>query len=181
MIHLHTPRLHLREFVNEDFDDVYTYESDPEMVKYVAYGPYSLEECQRDLQWHVEHQQATPRHVFHLALELAVKGCVIGWCGVQFARRDHYEAEIGYALHRDFWGQGLMTEAARAVVQHSFSALGVQRVFAECRPENVGSIRVLEKLGMAREGHLRQNLSFKGRTWDTLIFGLLKNEWRAQP
>ena len=72
-----------------------------------------------------------------------------------------------------------LAEAARAVVSHSFTTMGVQRVFAECRPENIGSIRVLEKLGMTREGRLRQNRSFKGRVWDTLIFGLLRDEWRA--
>ena len=180
MTTLTTPRLRLREFHNEDLEDVFAYESDPVVVQYVAYGPYTEEECRQDLAWHVAHQQAIPRHFFHFAIELQSEKRVIGWCGVQFARADHHEAELGYALHRRYWGQGYTTEAARAVTEYSFAKLGVHRVFGECRPENIGSIRVLQKLGMTQEGYLRENRRFKGRWWDTLIFGLLAAEWRSE-
>ncbi len=177
MITLNTPRLHLREFVNDDFADVYRYESDPAVVQYVAYGPYTSDECRRDLDWHVAHQQATPRNFYHLALTLPADGRVIGYCGLQFGDDNRHEVELGYALHQDFWGQGYMTEAAQALVAYGFHEMAVHRIWAECRPENIGSIRVLQKLNMTQEAHLRKNRWFKGRWWNTLIFGLLEHEW----
>ena len=88
------------------------------------------------------------------------------------------QGEIGYALHRDFWGQGIATEAARSLVGFGFTEMGIHRAWGECRPENIGSIRVLQKLGMIQEGYLRENRWFKGRWWDTLIFGVLEREWK---
>lgn len=178
MIQLSTAQLTLREFTREDFGDVFVYESDPEVVQYLSYGPYTREECHRDFAWHEINQQASPRHYYHLAITEKANNRAIGWCGVQFEKPDHHEAELGYALHRDYWGRGYMTEAAHAVMSFAFSELDIYRIYGECRPENKGSVRILEKLGMSQEAHLRENLWFKGRSWDTLIFGLLKHEWR---
>ena len=177
MIELHTERLRIRDFVADDFDDIYAFESDPDVVKYVAYGPYTPDECRRDLTWHIEHQSILPRRYFHFALALPTEKRVIGWCGVQFERDDRHEAEIGYAMHPDFHGYGYITEAAQAVLAYSFTELSVHRVFAECAPENTASVAVLQRLNMRQEGRLRENRYFKGRRWDTLIFGVLRHEW----
>ena len=92
---------------------------------------------------------------------------------------DAHEADIGYELDPPYWGHGYATEAARAIVRFGFTRLRLHRIWSWCIADNVGSARVLEKVGMRREGRLRENAYFKGRWWDTLLYGMLEDEWRA--
>jgi RimJ/RimL family protein N-acetyltransferase len=71
-----------------------------------------------------------------------------------------------------------MTEAARAVLRFGFTELKLHRIFATCRPANIGSARVLEKLGMQREGHFRQHRWMKGAWHDSYLYAILDHEWR---
>lgn len=178
MPELATKRLLLREFVMTDFADVFAYESDPEVVQYVSYGPYSEEECRKDLSWHIAHQQDPQRRFYYMAMGLASENRVIGFCGLKFREGYRLEAELSYAMNRHYWGQGYMSEAVEAIVNYAFTSLRVHRVFGGCCPENIGSARVMQKIGMKQEGHLRENAHFKGRWWDTLIFGVLEHEWK---
>ena len=85
----------------------------------------------------------------------------------------------GYELSPLTWGQGYATEAARAIVRFGFRELRLHRIWAWCNAANAGSARVLAKLRMRQEGRLRDKEYFKGRWWDTLIFAILEDEWRA--
>jgi RimJ/RimL family protein N-acetyltransferase len=105
---------------------------------------------------------------------------LIGNCGIRLASAGAHQADLGYELDPDFWGQGYATEAARAMVEFGFTQLRVHRVWSWCVADNAGSAHVLEKLGMQLEGRLRHNEYYKGRWWDTLMFGMLEDEWRAQ-
>lgn len=87
--------------------------------------------------------------------------------------------ELGYALGRSHWGQGLAAEAVRAVLGHAFGALELHRVEAEVNPENRASVALLGRLGFTREGHLRDRWTAKGRTYGVDIFSLLAPEWHA--
>ncbi len=92
-----------------------------------------------------------------------------------------YFAACGLAhLAPDHWGHGYATEAAKAMVAYGFTTLQLHRIWAECVADNRGSARVLTKVGMQLEGRLRENEYYKGRYWDTLIFGLLVDEWHGQ-
>ena len=121
---------------------------------------------------------ANPR--FQLAVTLKTTGRLIGNCGIRRETDDALEADIGYELDPAFWGHGYATEAMRAVVGRGFSEMHVHRISAWCIADNAGSVRVLEKLGMQREGRLREKLYFKGRWWDTLLYAILDHEWPAQ-
>lgn len=81
--------------------------------------------------------------------------------------------EVFYSLAPGAWGQGYATEAARAILEFGFAELGVRRIWATCRPENVGSCRVLEKIGMVREGHLREHVLIRGEWRDSLLYASL--------
>jgi [ribosomal protein S5]-alanine N-acetyltransferase len=70
-----------------------------------------------------------------------------------------------------------MTEAARAVLELGFVQVGQHRIYATCRPENISSQRVLEKIGMTREGHLRQDKWMKGQWRDSFLYAMLVDEW----
>ena len=92
----------------------------------------------------------------------------------------HNQAELGYLFHPDWQGQGLATEAARALVDLAFASLGVHRVFAHLDARNTRSARLLERLGMRREAHLVQNEWVKGEWTDDVVYAVLTDEWAAQ-
>ena len=86
---------------------------------------------------------------------------------------------LGYAYGRAAWGRGIATEAARVMVEMGFDVLGLRRIWAACDPENTGSRRVLEKVGMQVEGLLRGDTVIRGEVRDTLLWGILEPEWQA--
>lgn len=172
-----TPRLLLREFVADDLDAILHYESDPIVVQYVCYGPSTRSECERELKFHIEQQLADTRTFYHLALELRKTQTMIGWCGIKIVNPQSQEGELGYALNRSYWGQGYMAEAAKALVTFGFRDLHLHRIVGTCHPDNLASIRILEKVGMQYEGCLRQNRWCKGSWRSTNVYAILEDEW----
>lgn len=90
---------------------------------------------------------------------------------------EHNRGELGYWIGRPYWNRGYVTEAARAVIAYGFDTLNLHRVFATHIARNAASGRVMQKLGMTREGEMREHI----RKWDTLenmvVYGLLRSEW----
>ncbi|MBD7984292.1 GNAT family N-acetyltransferase [Sporosarcina sp. Sa2YVA2] len=85
--------------------------------------------------------------------------------------------EIAYILNPDYWGMGLATEVANLLISFGFSQLNFHRLYATCDPRNCGSIRVLEKVGMTKEGRMREDLLIKDGWRDSLLYSLLDHEW----
>lgn len=85
---------------------------------------------------------------------------------------------IGYILRRDQWGRGLMTEAASALVEVGFPRLRAHRIWATCAVDNIGSMRVLEKVGMRRECHLGGHLWVRGKWRDSYLYPLVEGDQR---
>jgi RimJ/RimL family protein N-acetyltransferase len=176
---LTTERLILREFRQDDWPAVLAYQSDPRYLRYYAWTGRTPAAVQEFVQMFLAQQQAEPRIKFQLAVELKSSGQLIGNCGVRLKVAGAHEGDIGYELAPEHWGRGYATEAACAVVAFGFGQLGLHRISAWCIADNAGSARVLQKLGMQQEGRLRENEQFKGRWWDTLLFGILDHEWRS--
>ena len=101
----------------------------------------------------------------------------IGTCLLFRLEEKSARAELGYALGRAFWGQGLMREALEALVGHAFDHMGLRRLEAEIDPRNVSSARLIRRLGFTQEGLLRQRWVSKGEAIDVEIHGLLQSEW----
>lgn len=89
-------------------------------------------------------------------------------------------AELGYSLVFEAWGQGYMTEALTVVLDHAFGSLGLNRIEADVDPRNVASIACLERLGFQREGLLRERWILDGEVSDSVLYGLLRSDWRAR-
>lgn len=176
---LKTDRLLLREFTPNDLEAIYAYESDPVVVKYVCYGPSSKNQCEQELAFHIAQQSMQPRVYYHLALILHRQNRLIGWCGLKIANPTNREAELGYALHCNYWGQGYATEAAATLLGFGFQHLHLHRIVATCHPDNQGSIGVLEKLGMSFEGCLRQQRWCKDDWRSTNFYSILEHEWHT--
>ena len=105
-IQLHTERLRLHEFTEADFEDMFAYESDPLVVQYVCYGPYTEEECHRQLEFHVAHQSVQPRKYYHLGIVLPQGERLIGWCGLELDCPNNQEGEMGAIKNSAVKGTG---------------------------------------------------------------------------
>ena len=174
---LETERLILRDFVEEDWQRAYEYESDPRYLRYYEWTERTLESVKEFIGWFLAHQTQNPRFKFQLAIVPKSDNLLIGSCGVRMDHVGAVEASIGYELDPNYWNRGYATEAAHAMMDFGFQRFGVHRIWATCIADNLASAHVLEKLGMQREGRLREKEYFKGRWWDTLIYGILVHEW----
>jgi len=174
---LETERLTLREFVETDFGAVHAYASDLEVVRFMPWGPNTPEDTQAFLARTIARYAETPRTHYDFAIGVTGSGRLVGGCSLRVTSEEHREGSIGYCLHRGVWGRGIATEAARALLALGFGELGLHRVFAMCDAENVRSARVMEKVGMVREGRLREHRCIRGRWRDSLVYGLLDREW----
>lgn len=177
---LTTERLILRDFVESDWEAVLAYQQDPLYLRYNEWTSRTAEEVRDFIHMFLDQQKQEPRIKFQFVLTLKETGQLIGNCGVRRDSATAYEGEIGYELDPTFWGRGYATEAARAILGFGFSQMNLHRISAWCVAENVGSARVLEKLGMQLEGRLREHQYYKGRWWDTLLYAILYEEWQAQ-
>jgi len=88
--------------------------------------------------------------------------------------------EIAYALSRKYWRKGLMTEAVKEVIKFGFEKMNLNRIYARCFPENIGSYRVMEKAEMQFEGILRKQMFIKGKFQDMKLYSILRREYYAQ-
>lgn len=176
---LTTDRLLLREFTEDDWPRVREYQLDPMYLRYYPWTPKDRSpEAVRDfVAGFMSYRTESPRTRYQLAVTLKPEGVLIGNCGIRRSSADQTTADLGYELDPKYWGRGYASEAAEAMVSFGFSRLGLHRIEATCVADNLGSIRILEKLGMRLEGRLRERDFYKGRWWDTLSYGILAQEW----
>lgn len=171
---LYTPRLILRDFVAGDWPAVLAYQRDPRYLRLYEWEDRTEDDVKRFVQMFVDQQRDQPRTRFQLAVTLKADGRLIGNCGIRLNGVDSHAAEIGYEVAPDEWGRGYATEAARAIVRFGFEELGLHRIGAWTVADNTASIHVLEKLGMTLEGRLRDYERYKGRYWDVLMYGMIR-------
>ncbi|MBD3348097.1 MAG: GNAT family N-acetyltransferase [Candidatus Eisenbacteria bacterium] len=172
-----TPRLVLRDFVEEDWRSVHEYGSDPEVVRFMPWGPNTEEDTRAFVARALSARQEKPRRTFELAVTLGESGGLIGGCGIRVSRPTDLGADMGYCLRRDCWGRGYGTELSLAIVGFGFEELGLHRIIATCDPDNVASVRVLEKTGMKREATLREDSRIRGVWRDSYLYAILESEW----
>lgn len=174
---LETERLILREFVKSDWKSVHEYASDPEVVRFLEWGPNTADESLSFLEGTLACQREKPRRIFEFAITLKENGKLIGACGLRLRENDHEQADLGYCYNRSYWGHGYAREASKAVVDFAFKNLNLHRIAATCDSSNLGSAAVLRHTGMRQEGHLIQERKVRGEWRDTLQFAILKQEY----
>jgi ribosomal-protein-alanine N-acetyltransferase len=177
-VSLDTPRLGLRELRDEDAPAVHAYASDPEVVRYLDWGPNTVQDTAQFLATARATWQAVPRTIHHLAIVLRPDGRLIGGCRIEIRSAANESGDLGYVLDRQAWGHGFATEAMRALLAFGFRHLALHRVWATCDVRNAASMRVLEKIGMRREGHLRHHVRRQGDWQDSYLYAVLEPEWR---
>ncbi len=166
-----TDRLLIRQFEPGDWPAFHAYASDPGVMAYIPGGPLSQDQAIQFVQKHAGEQAEA------FAVLIKNTDTLIGHLTFHpwFAPQTY---ELGWVINPPFQAQGYATEAARALLQYCFETLMAHRVIATCQPENHASYRVMEKLGMRREGHF-QKCIYRGEQiwWDELFYAILETEW----
>lgn len=152
---IETPRILLRPFDAGDLPAFKSIASQEEVLRFLPEGDrMTPEEMEEVFRWLIRcYKENTPERIKKFTLPIVLKrtGEIVGWCGIGPLDFDESETEIFFIVSRDRWGQGFATEAARALLDYAFERLGIRRIVAVVDPANRGSVRVIEKLGMAFE------------------------------
>lgn len=173
---LTTERLELRWMNEDDATGHYAVFSDPVVARYWSSEPWT------DIgQAHQAIASTIAAYAdgsgMRLAIVLRDSGEMIGNVSLHRFFEQNRRCEIGYALASKHWGQGYATEALRAIIRYGFDALDLNRIEADIDPRNIGSARVLEKLGFRKEGYMPERWIVFGEFADTVNYGLLRRYW----
>lgn len=172
-----TSRLIIRRFRSEDLPDTFEILSDPEVSKYEFWDPYNLEETAEDIGIQAAVEPGTCGVWNEFAVQLKDGGKVIG--NISFKMNDEVQrqAEIGFHFNRLFHGKGYGKEAVIGLIEYLWS-LRAYRIWAVSDTRNENSWKMMEKLGMRREGHMIHNCFVKGEWCDEYMYAVLEKEWR---
>jgi RimJ/RimL family protein N-acetyltransferase len=174
-------RVTLRRFKPADVKPFVVYRSDPDVARYQSWdAPYLLADGELLIRAVQRQHPDTPGQWFQFAVMLNSTGELIGDCGAKPDTADPRQAEIGYTIAKQQQGHGYGADAVRTLLGYLFDGRGKHRVTATCDPRNTGSIRLLERIGMRREGHMRESSWFNGEWADDLLFAMLDREWKAR-
>lgn len=175
---METERFILRRFAGEDWRDLHEYLSQEIVVKYEPYGVFTEEESKREAA-----RRASDEAFWAVCLK--ENGKVIG--NIYFRQQEpqaYMTWELGYVFNAGYHGKGCATEACRKILQYGFVQLGAHRIIGMCNPDNAASWRLLERLGMKREGHFRKPAFFtkspEGKPiWhDAYQYSILEEEFK---
>lgn len=172
---IETPRLLLRKLKPEDAADMFEYASDPEVARDVTWEPHRSIEDSRGFINSVLQKYAN-KQTSEWGLVLKETGRLVGTCGFVWWKPEHARAEFGYALSSKYWGRGLMTEAAAAVMDFAFDKMKLHRLEARCIITNTASEKVMLKNGMKYEGLMRDVVYEKGGFKSLKVYSMLESE-----
>jgi [ribosomal protein S5]-alanine N-acetyltransferase len=154
-----TPRLLLRELTMDDLDPLAALYRDPAVRRYFPDGTRTHEQTREELVWTIDVHCARYGYGLWAAI-VRDTGAFAGRCGLlHWDIEGRAEVEVAYLLDPALWGRGLATEAARAIADHGFATLPVERLIALIDPANTASRRVAEKIGMTvhRAGYVDEH------------------------
>ncbi len=173
-------RIALRRFTLADLDTFVAYRSDPLVARYQSWdAPYPRQAAEQAIAEMLGTDPDTPGQWFQFAMTLWSTGELIGDVASATDADDERQAEIGFTVRPEYQGHGYATEAARLLLGYLFGTRGKHRVRAECDARNAPSAAVLERIGMRREGWLRESTWAKGEWTDDLLYAILDREWAA--
>ena len=172
-------RLQLRWLRDDDVEGIYDIFRSEEVTRYWSWPAYTRPGQAADL-------LATIRDYFqkHELYQWGVARLeddqIIGVCTLAHLSAQNRRAEVGFALNREHWGGGWMSEAVGVLLEYAFGPLNLHRLEADVDPLNEGSIRLLERAGFIKEGLMRERWIIAGKTSDSVYYGLLAREWKQR-
>ncbi|CAA9556160.1 MAG: hypothetical protein AVDCRST_MAG19-1235 [uncultured Thermomicrobiales bacterium] len=171
-----TDRVVVRTFRSEDAADAHAWYADPEVARYTLWEPHTREETEARVR---RLAAIVPPGVVgewaEYAVELTEEGRVVGSVSLKIDDDVSRQAELGWFFAPRYQGRGLATEATAALMRYGVG-LGVHRFYAVADPRNIASTRLMERLGMRREGYFRERMFYKGEWSDDVVYGVLARE-----
>jgi ribosomal-protein-alanine N-acetyltransferase len=171
---MNTERLLLRILTEDDIPFIHEIFSLEETNRYVSNPPVKDMSEAREI--YEKYCKPKP-YLFRIGMILKESGKLIGTLGLYSIDMENRRATLGFDLLPEHWGHGYMTEACSALLDHAFTEMGLNRIQASAEPDNIRSIRVMERLGFTREGVMRQLDFYKDAYHDDVVFSMLKQDW----
>ncbi|WP_035843627.1 GNAT family N-acetyltransferase [Kitasatospora azatica] len=167
----------LDEISLQDWPAVHSWACLAEVCRFQPWGPNTEEQTRAFVASAVKAWSQTPQHRFPYVARIGQDVVGMGELHVRSPRQRN--GEVAYVVHPRVWGQGIGTAIGRELLARGFGQLGLHRIHATCDPRNLGSARVLAKLGMTYEGQLRHTALIRDGWRDSMIFSILEDEWRS--
>lgn len=176
-----TERLALRPFATDDFEALHAIQSREDVTRYLYWGPRTPEEVREALAKRTQESVlAAEGKSLSLAVTLRDGGALIGSVNLDWVSEQHSQGEIGFILHPNHHGRGYGGEAAIVLLRLGFDGLDLHRIIGRCDARNADSARLMERIGMRREAHLRENEFLRGEWTDAFVYAMLAAEWKEQ-
>lgn len=175
----HTGRLFLRPINIEDKESTFAYRSDIEINKYQGWIPETIADVEEFIKKTAQ-QFNEPESWFQLVIIEKKTNTIIGDLGVHFYGSENKQVELGCTIHKDYHKNGFATEALNCIINYLFNNLKKHRITTSIDPENLGSIRLVEKIGFRKEAHFVESIFLNGKWVDDLIYAILQKDWKTK-
>jgi len=175
----HTERLKLRLIELSDLSSIHSLHSLPETDEFNTLGiPENIDETRKIIEpWILDNQQREiTNHTF--AIVQIKTNQFMGLIALKLGFKKYRRGEVWYKLHSDYWGKGFGTESLNGILDFGFGKLCLHRIEAGCAVNNIASIRILEKVGMTKEGRRRKILPLKSGWSDNFEYAILETDKR---
>ncbi|GAA4060475.1 GNAT family N-acetyltransferase [Flavobacterium cheonanense] len=174
---LETERLLLRRVSINDLNEILELRGNPETMKFI---PRPLVKTEEDALNHFKMIDEKIEKNEGINWAITVKGNpkLIGIIGHYRIQPENHRCEIGYMILPQYNGQGIVTEAIKAVLEYGFEDMNMHSIEAVIDPDNIASERVLQKNGFVKEAHILENEYYDGKFWDTVIYSILKRNFK---
>ncbi|MEH7883907.1 GNAT family protein [Bacillus sp. JJ1609] len=172
-MYLETNRLLIRKFELGDLRAVLEYTSDIHVMRYIPEGVFAEEDATKFL------NENMGDHAQKFAVALKDENILIGHIAFHKYFGEH-TYEIGWVFNPKYYNRGYASEAAHSTLKYGFEELKLHRIMATCQPENTASYRVMEKIGMRREGYFKKCIPQGNDWWDEYYYAILEEEWNFQ-
>jgi ribosomal-protein-alanine N-acetyltransferase len=180
-IELLTQRIRLRPIEVSDLDSIHQLHSLPETDEFNALGiPNTIEETRSIIEPWIADNKLSEIKNYTFAIEDKSNGEFMGLFGFKIGNEKYNRGEVWFKIHSDHWNKGFASESLKAVIDFGFDTLKLHRIEAGCAVANMGSIKVLEKAGMIREGRGRQLLPLKSGWSDNFEYSILESDERKK-
>lgn len=174
---LETERLLMRRIHVDDIEEIFILRSDPIINKNSLRPLITKKEEAMEFIQKVETALIQNEGIAWVICEKDKPKKVIGHIGIWRLIKEHYRGEIGYILHHNYHGKGIMSEALRAAIDYGFNQLKLHSIEAHVSPKNSPSQKIVERNGFEKDGYLKENFFAKGQFHDTILYSLLnKND-----
>lgn len=172
---LHTERLHLRKMKVSDSSSLFKIWSDPDVTKFMNVSCFTDENQAKEMIYILDDLSQDSKAI-RFSIINKESNEIIGSCGYNSFDFENEKVEIGYDIAKSFWGRGYASEAICSLLDHAFFTLKLNRIEAKVDPENVNSIKLLQKLNFTFEGTLRQYEKVEGKFNDLNIYSKLASD-----